>query len=110
MHFFRWYLILLLLGLVFWPGLSLVFRKFRDAGYMTVKFLGLFFGGWALWALNCARLVKFTVRGCALVLIVLAAASCAAFAYAKLKKPDLLPRLNIPLILAEEAEIGRAHV
>ncbi len=103
MNFFRWYLILFLAGLVFWPGLSLIFRKFRDAGYMTVKFLGLFFGGWALWALNCARLVKFTVRGCVAVLVVLALLSCAAFAYAKIKKPDLLPKLNIPLILAEEA-------
>lgn len=95
--FFRWYMAILILGMGFYPLASLLFKGFRDQGWMFSKILGLTVGGYAVWVLVCGGLLKFTNRR-TLVVTVICFGVCWALFMTKEKKR--IP--SVSLILLEE--------
>ncbi len=52
-----WYLMLVILGIVFYPLTSLIFRGLPDRGYSLSKIIGLFALAWCVWILGSAGIV-----------------------------------------------------
>ena len=100
--FLIWYIATLLLSVLFLPLGRVLFPRWRDGGWIILKSLGLFFGGYLLWTLNCLHLVRFT--GMAAVLCVLAAAAVCAAVYARsyLAGKGGAAVLSVPVIVFEE--------
>ena len=65
----KWWVTLLVLGIGFFPLTALLFRKFSDKGYIFGKILGLAVSGWLVWLLSSLHIVKFSVTGCCVILI-----------------------------------------
>lgn len=59
----RWWAVLLLLGVGFFPLSAYLFRKFSDKGYVFGKVLGMVGGGWLVWLFSCLHIVKFSTVG-----------------------------------------------
>lgn len=59
----RWWAVLLLLGIGFFPLSAFLFRQFSDKGYIFGKVLGLVISGWLVWVLSCMHIVKFSTVG-----------------------------------------------
>ncbi len=70
--FMRWYLGIFLLGVGFYPASILIFRRFRDRGWMFSKILGLAFGGYVVWLLGIFHTLAFTSRRSLVVTLILA--------------------------------------
>ena len=62
-----WWVTLLVLGIGFMPVTMLMFRQFKDKGWMFSKAIGLAVTGWLMWYLASCRLFRFTVVNCYLV-------------------------------------------
>ena len=58
--FMKWWLTLLILGIVFLPTTRQLFSKFSDKGYLFSKVIGLSFGGYLLWLFSSIKVLKFT--------------------------------------------------
>ncbi len=70
-----WWLMLLLLGLIFQPLTLILFRRFRDNGWMFSKTLGIAFSAWLVWFVSSIRLMKFSMTLCVLSVLVCFAAN-----------------------------------
>lgn len=57
--FLKWWVYLLIIGLIFLPLASRIFSKFFDKGYLFSKVLGLAISSFILWFLSSFRLVPF---------------------------------------------------
>ncbi|HLB95491.1 MAG TPA: DUF2298 domain-containing protein [Patescibacteria group bacterium] len=66
--FLKWWVYLLIIGLIFLPLASRIFSKFFDKGYLYSKVLGLAIPSFILWLLSSLRLVPFE-RGWIIVII-----------------------------------------
>ena len=62
--FLKWWVALLLLGLGFMPFTMIMFRNFRDKGWLFSKTIGLAISAWVVWFLSSAHIFKFTVGNC----------------------------------------------
>lgn len=65
--FMKWWLTLLLLGIVFQPLSAVLFKSFKDNGWIFSKAIGMAFSGWLLWVLSSFKLLKFTFMNCIIV-------------------------------------------
>ena len=55
-----WWAVLLVLGMGFLPFTSVIFRRFRDHGWVFSKTVGLFIAAFVTWVLNVAGVLPFT--------------------------------------------------
>lgn len=91
-----WWLMLIGVGLCFYPLAALLFRKFADKGYFFAKVLGIVLGGWLIWLLSSLHIAKFTAAGCLVTLLVCGAACyIGIFFYCRKKKLHFLEFLGI---------------
>lgn len=60
----RWWLVLMCAGLAFMPLSMILFRRFRDSGWLFSKVIGIAISGWFIWFLSSIKLIKFTEGGC----------------------------------------------
>ena len=65
--FLLWWLTLLVLGIGFMPLTMVIFRRFKDKGWLFSKAIGLAVSGWLMWYLASCRVLKFTLTNCYLV-------------------------------------------
>ncbi len=70
-----WWLMLLLLGIVFQPLTLILFRRFRDNGWMFSKTLGVAFSAWFVWFISSIKLMKFSMALCILSVVICFAAN-----------------------------------
>ena len=77
---FRWWLVLLVVGILLLPLCLAMFRRLPDRGYALSKPFGLVFLGFTFWLLNSIHIAPNSVRGTIGVLVVLTAIS-AIFVY-----------------------------
>ena len=73
--FMNWWVMLLGIGIVFYPLAATLFRKFSDKGYFFGKVLGIVIAGWLVWVLSSLHLVKFSTEGCYVILALCAVAN-----------------------------------
>ena len=59
MYTIKWWVTLIIVGLIFFPTLSMVFNKFDDRGWIFSKILGLGISGLILWNLSYLKILKF---------------------------------------------------
>lgn len=62
--FLQWWAVILLLGLIFQPLTSLLFRTFEDKGYLFSKTIGIAVTGYLMWLFSSLHLLKFTNTSC----------------------------------------------
>lgn len=68
--FFNWWWSLFGLGIVFLPTSLLIFRDFRDGGFLFSKVIGIAFCGWLCWYLSSIKLIPFTDTGVFVVFLI----------------------------------------
>ncbi len=61
---FKWYAMLLLVGTIFYPLTSLIFKKFNDNGWIFSKVLGFGLTGVVTWYLSYLKILKYSVLNC----------------------------------------------
>ena len=72
----NWWLVLLCSGMAFMPLSLILFRRFRDSGWLFSKVLGIAVSGWFIWFLSSIKLFKFTEAGCWFSLVFCFVANC----------------------------------
>ncbi len=65
--FLMWWLTLLVLGIGFMPLTMVIFRRFKDKGWLFSKTIGLAVSGWLMWYLASCHILKYTITNCYLV-------------------------------------------
>jgi YYY domain-containing protein len=93
-----WYVMLLIIGIIFFPMTRLIFGSFYDKGYGFSKALGIMFLSYSVYVLGTTHIIpftQFTLFG------VLAAWGC--FNYYLHRKNALKESLPIHLLILEEA-------
>ena len=65
--FLLWWFTLLVLGIGFMPLTMVMFRRFKDKGWLFSKTIGLAVSGWLMWYLASCRILKFTLANCYIV-------------------------------------------
>ncbi len=58
--FFQWWFTLFVIGIVFLPVSSLIFKNFHDGGFLFSKTIGIAVSGWVMWYLSSFHILKFT--------------------------------------------------
>lgn len=97
--FFRWYMMLLLVGAGFYPLTSVLFSNFSDHGWPFSKTIGIAIAGYVMWLFNLAGYVQFTNRR-VIVITLICCGACWIFFMLKKKKaaPDFSRMLGEELI------------
>ena len=95
--FFRWYLLLLIIGAGFFPLTRILFAAFRDGGWLFSRVIGLAAGGYAVWVLGLADILRFTGRRALVVTLIFIGVCWVLFMLKPVKK-----KMDINLIIAEE--------
>jgi uncharacterized membrane protein len=67
--FLRWWLSVLVLGVLFLPLTRKMFSSFHDGGYLFSKVIGIASSGYLMWLLSSLKILKFTEVSCYIVLI-----------------------------------------
>ena len=99
-----WWLLLLAVGLGFFPLTSYLFGKSGDGGWLFSKAVGLLVSAWALWALTVAGVTPFRQMTALASIAVLAAANYAVPLIRRRRTGETaVPAFNPKLILLEEA-------
>lgn len=70
--FFKWWLVLILLGASCLPLTIGMFESFGSKGWLFAKTIGLALTGWTIWMLSSIKLIKFNTFGCYLSVIIIA--------------------------------------
>ncbi len=68
--FFKWWAVLLMLGIIFLPLTQKIFSAFHDRGYLFSKTIGLAVSGYFMWLLSSLKLMKFTSESCVVIVII----------------------------------------
>lgn len=73
-HFIRWWGMLFVIGIAFYPLTAGIFIRFDDKGYLFAKGIGIAISGWIMWLAASLRLLPFSewnsriiLAGCAVV-------------------------------------------
>ena len=59
-YFFKFWSILFIIGLISFPLTSIIFKKFKDKGWIFSKIIGVAISSWLLWFLSNLKILKFT--------------------------------------------------
>lgn len=79
MPMLRWWGVIFLLGVTFYPFTAVLFRKFEDKGYLFAKAIGIAVSGWLMWLLASCHILKFTSGSCIIVLVICAICNYGGF-------------------------------
>lgn len=93
---------LFLLGLVFMPITSRMFRGFDDNGWMFSKVLAVAVCGYAQWLLACLKITPFTEITCVILTVICCLGSLLYGIKCKNRFPDSLPWEQAALVHREE--------
>lgn len=96
-----WYVMLSVLGLVTMPLTRLIFRDFRDGGWLFSKTLGLFLIGTIMWIFNVTRVLPFN-RLCGLFSAALMLGIGAIILILNPNRRALFAQMSPKLIILEE--------
>ena len=100
--FLTWWEMLFLLGLVFMPVTSRMFRGFDDNGWMFSKVLAVAVCGYAQWLLACLKITPFTGITCVILTVICCLGSLLYGIKCKNRFPDSLPWEQAALVYREE--------
>ena len=100
--FLTWWEMLFLLGLVFMPVTSRMFRGFDDNGWMFSKVLAVAVCGYAQWLLACLKITPFTGITCVILTVICCLGSLLYGIKCKNRLPDSLPWKQATLVYREE--------
>ena len=95
--FFRWYLLLLVIGVGFFPLTRILLVTFQDGGWLFSRVIGMAIGGYAVWVLGLAGILQFTAHRSLIVTLIFIGACWVLFMLKPVKK-----KMDINLIIAEE--------
>uniref|UniRef100_I5ARB6 Uncharacterized membrane protein (DUF2298) n=1 Tax=Eubacterium cellulosolvens (strain ATCC 43171 / JCM 9499 / 6) TaxID=633697 RepID=I5ARB6_EUBC6 len=95
--FLRWYLVILAVGIGFYPLSSVMFSGFSDKGWVFAKTIGIALSGFVVWLLGCIGVMSFTNAKCIIVTLILIGVCWGIFT---IRKETTLP--DIDLIILEE--------
>ena len=93
---------LFLLGLVFMPVTSRMFRGFDDNGWMFSKVLAVAVCGYVQWLRACLKISPFTGITCVILTVICCLGSLLYGIKCKNRLPDSLPRKQAALVYQEE--------
>ena len=68
--FIKWWMTILILGIIFLPLANILFSKFHDRGYLFSKTIGIAITGYIMWFSATIRTMKFTSTSCIIAVIV----------------------------------------
>lgn len=97
-----WWLVILLLGIVFLPLSNLLFRRFRDGGWLFSKTIGLFISAWLLWVLNCMHVLAFTQVNAMITVAVFLVPGILLLRAVLRRNRDAFREMNLKLVIFEE--------
>ena len=100
--FLTWWEMLFLLGLVFMPVTSRMFRGFEDNGGMFSKVLAVAVCGYVQWLLACLKISPFTGITCVILTVICCLGSLLYGIKCKNRFPDSLPWEQAALVYREE--------
>lgn len=103
LSFFRWWLLIFVLGIIFLPLTRKMFSTFHDGGYLFSKVIGIALSGYLMWLLSSLKILKFTEVSCYIVLTLCLIFNGILFLYSKKeeKKTLLDPNHLFPMIAEE---------
>lgn len=105
-YVYKWYIILLTMGIGFFPLTSKIFYNFTDYGYIFSKTLGILFSGVTMFWLSSLKILKFTPINCLIVtsiVIVISVIVSILLDKNKSSQRDIsFKQINIKYILFEE--------
>ena len=99
--FLTWWEMLFLLGLVFMPVTSRMFRGFDDNGWMFSKVLAVAVCGYVQWLLACLKITPFTGITCVILTVICCLGSLLYGIKYKNRFPDSLPWKQAALVYRE---------
>lgn len=67
-NFFRWYLVVFALGIVFLPFSAYIFKNFNNIGYIFSKPLSIVLSGFAVWTFSYLKILPFRLLFVILIL------------------------------------------
>lgn len=67
--FLQWWAAAAILGIIFLPLATLLFRGFYDRGYLFSKAIGVAVTGYLMWMFSSLRLMKFTPLSCVICVV-----------------------------------------
>ena len=100
--FLTWWEMLFLLGLVFMPVTSRMFRGFDDNGWMFSKVLAVAVCGYVQWLMTCLKITPFTGITCVILTVICCLGSLLYGIKCKNRFPDSLPWEQAALVHREE--------
>lgn len=59
MAIFKMWLTFFIIGLIFYPMVSLIFKRFNDCGWLFSKVIGICISGWTMWFLSSYKILKY---------------------------------------------------
>ena len=68
--FIKWWMTILVLGIIFLPLTNILFSKYHDRGYIFSKTLGIAITGYIMWFFASLRIMKFTTSSCIIAVII----------------------------------------
>lgn len=100
--FLKWWLMILILGIGFFPLTSRLFADFEDKGWLFSKAISIAVSGFAVWALCCAGILKFTVLTCLVTAIVCMILCWGVGGFLSIRNNHKLWDMDWNLVLGEE--------
>ena len=100
--FLIWWEMICLLGLVFMPVTSRIFRGFDDNGWMFSKVLAVAVCGYVQWLLACLKITPFTGMTCVIITVICCLGSILYGIKCKNRITNSLPWEQTTLVYREE--------
>ena len=72
MDFFKFWCSIFILGMVFYPFTSFIFKKFNDRGWLFSKILGLVLSSWTIWLLSYLRILEYSKTNSYIIIFIFA--------------------------------------
>ena len=88
--FLIWWLFTLVIGIGFMPLSAVLFKGFKDKGWIFSKVLGLAISGYLTWVLVCRGVLPFTAFTCMIVTLVCIALNFALLQYQTKKNKEII--------------------
>ena len=103
--FVIWWIFTLVLGIGFMPLSSILFKNYKDRGWIFAKVLGLAISGFVTWALVCMGILSFTGLTCTLVTLICIVLNFILLQHQSKKDENLIPfdKEYLRTIIMEEA-------
>ncbi len=86
LYVFKWWLMIFLNGIVFFPLTKTILKNFFDRGYIFSKVIGIIMTSYLIYVLGSLKLLSFTINNIIFILIVSLLVNYLPFVYLKTKK------------------------